>query len=119
MKLIEGVVSKIFRKSVNVVYLDKLYLSDSLSADKLPELKKKIERGKGSVCLLLKSDNKDDCLDIVTPFQLRMKVWEGKSPVCIGIADSKDSAPDLVETIIRDCLEKYGRAELKEYICSL
>ena len=119
MKFIDSVLSKIFRKNINIVYTDNLYLSDGLSEKKIPKIKKKIEKGKGSVCLLLKSGNDNDCLDIVTPFQLKMKSWEGKSPICVGLADGKDSAVELVETMIKDCLAKTGTSDLKEFICSL
>ncbi len=119
MKFIDAVLSKVFRKENNIVYCENLYLSDGLTEKKVSEIKKKIDQGKGSACLLLKSENKDDCIDIVTALQLRSKVWEGKTPVCIGLAGSKDDATDLVQTIIKDCLEKTGGTDLKEYICSL
>ena len=119
MKFIDAILDKIFRKNINIVYCDNLYLSDGLSEKKTEKLKKKIVQGKGNACLLLKSENKDDCIDIVTPFQLRSWVWEGKTAVCIGLADGKDSATDLVQIIIKDCLEKTGGMDLKEYICSL
>ena len=119
MKFIDGILSKIFRKSVNIEYIDGLYLSEALNEKKLPKIKKKIKEGKGSVCLLLKSANDEDCLDIVTPMQLKMKVWEGKNPVCVGLANGKEDAAALVETIIKDCLDKTGGTGLKEFICSL
>lgn len=119
MKFIDAVLDKIFRKNINIVYCQNLYLSDGLTEKKADKLKKKIEAGKGSGCLLLKSDNKDDCIDIVTSFQLKSKVWEGKTVVCIGLADSKDSAVSLVENMISDCVDKTGKTDLKEYICSL
>ena len=119
MKFIDRILDKIFRKDIKIIYCDNLYLSDGLSEKKTEKLKKKAEQGKGNACLLLKSENKDDCIDIVTSFQLKSKVWEGKSPVCIGLADGKDSAVELVQTIIRDCLEKTGKTDLKEFICSL
>ncbi|MBO7363443.1 MAG: hypothetical protein J6U41_08595 [Lachnospiraceae bacterium] len=119
MKLIDRIIDKIFRKNINIIYCENLYLSDGLTEKKADKLKKKAEQGKGSGCLLLKSENKDDCIDIVTSFQLKSKVWEGKSVKCIGLADSKDSATELVQSIIKDCLEKTGKIDLKEYICSL
>lgn len=119
MKFIDSVLSKIFRKNINIEYCENLYLSDGFTEKKLSKIKKKIEQGKGSVALLLKSENKEDCIDIVTPFQLKSKVWEGKSPVCIGLASGKDDATELVQTVIKDCLEKTGKIDLKEFICSL
>lgn len=119
MKFIDRILDIIFRKDIKIVYCDNLYVSDGLNEKNVQKLKKKVEQGKGSACLLLKSENKNDCIDIVTSFQLRSKVWEGKTAVCIGLADGKESATDLVQTIIMDCLEKTGRIDLKEYICSL
>lgn len=119
MKFIDAVSDKIFKKNNNIVYCQNLYLSDGLTEKKVNKLKKQIGQGKGNACLLLKSDNKDDCIDIVTSFQLRSKVWEGRSPVCIGLADGKDSAAELVQVIIKDCLEKTGEIDLKQFICSL
>ncbi len=119
MKFVDDLLSKIFRKNINIIYIDDLYLSEDLSEKKLEKLKKKIEQGKGSAALLLKSENKNDCIDIVTPFQLKSKVWEGRDAVCIGLAGSRDEAFDLVQSIIKDCIDKTGGTGLKEFICSL
>ena len=119
MKFIDDVISKIFRKDILVTYCDNLYLSDDIGEKKLDKLKKKIGQGKGSACLLIKSENADDCIDIVTPLQLKSRIYEGKSPVCIGLAGSKDTGVELVQTIIGDCMDKTGGLNLKEFICSL
>lgn len=119
MKFVDAVLSKLFRKNVHITYLDDLYLSEGLSEKKLGKLKKKIEQGKGNAALLLKSENANDCIDIVTPFQLKSRFWEGKEAVCIGLAASRDGAADLVQTIIKDCIDKTGGTDLKEFICSL
>ena len=111
--------SKIFRKNIELEYRPRLYLSDGLDEKDLARLKKKISKGRGSCAVILISDNENDQFDIVTPFQLKLPVWEGKKPVVAGIADKKDDAPNLVEQIISDCLTARGDLNLKEYICSL
>ena len=110
---------KFFRDNIELEYRPRLYLSEGLDEKDLARLKKKIARGKGSCAVILISENENDQFDIVTPFQLKLPVWEGKKPVVAGIAGKKEEAPDLVQQIIEDCLKVRGNLELKEYICSL
>ncbi len=110
---------KFFRDNIELEYRPRLYLSEGLDEKDLARLKKKIARGKGSCAVILISENENDQFDIVTPFQLKLPVWEGKKPVVAGIAGKKEEAPDLVQQIIEDCLKVRGDLELKEYICSL
>lgn len=110
---------KFFRDNIELEYRPRLYLSEGLDEKDLARLKKKIARGKGSCAVILISENENDQFDIVTPFQLKLPVWEGKKPVVAGIAEKKEEAPDLVQQIIKDCLKVRGDLELKEYICSL
>ena len=109
---------RLFRKTVNLKYSDNLFLSPGIDEAKLPKLQKKIEKGKGKVVLLLRSEDKDDLIDIVTPFQLTFRIWEDKEPVVLGLADDNDEAYELVQTILREGLAESGKS-LKEYICSL
>ncbi|MCR4791915.1 MAG: hypothetical protein K5871_04145 [Lachnospiraceae bacterium] len=110
---------KIFRDKIELDYRPKLYLSDALMGRDLTRIKRNIARGKGSCSVILISDNDNDQFDIVTPFQLKLPVWEGKKPVVAGIADGKEDAEALVMKIISDCLKSRGDLKLKEYICSL
>ena len=110
---------KFFRDNIELEYRPRLYLSEGLDEKDLARLKKKIARGKGSCAVILISENENDQFDIVTPFQLKLPVWEGKKPVVAGIAEKKEEAPDLVQQIIEDCLKARVDLELKEYICSL
>lgn len=110
---------KFFREKIELQYRPRLYLSEGLDEKDLQRLKRKISKGKGSCAVILLSENADDMFDIVTPFQLKLPVWEGKKPIVAGIAGSKDDAADLTCQMISDCLKSRGDLKLKEYICSL
>ena len=81
---------KFFREKIELQYRPRLYLSEGLDEKNLKRLKRKISKGKGSCAVILLSENADDMFDIVTPFQLKLPVWEGKKPIVAGIAGSKD-----------------------------
>ncbi len=113
------ILDKIFHKDITLEYRPRLYLSEGLTEKDLRRLKRSIAGGKGSCAVILLSENADDMLDIVTPFQLKLPVWKDKKPVVAGIAGKKDEAAELVTTIIQDCLDIRGDLNVKEYICSL
>jgi len=110
---------KLFKDVIEVNFRTSLYLSDSLSSKKLPKIKNKILKGKGSYRLILLSDKEDENFDIVSPSNLKSRIWEGKIPEAVGIADDEDEAFELVRKITEDCLNARGDLNLKEYVCSL
>ncbi|MBP5556037.1 MAG: hypothetical protein J6X94_14345 [Lachnospiraceae bacterium] len=110
---------KLFKDKVEVNFRHSLYLSDSISLNKLPKVKDKILKGKGSYKLILVSEKEDENFDIVSVSNLKSRVWEGKVPQVCGVADNEDEAFKLVAKITEDCLKNRGNLELKEYICSL
>ncbi len=117
--MLKEILSKIFNKKIELTYRPRLYLSEGLDVKKLPGLKRKIATGKGSCRLILLSEKEDENFDIVSPSQLKLKVWEDKTPVVAGIASDESEAYELVMKIIDDCRKSRGDLELKEYICSL
>ena len=110
---------KLFKNQVEVNFKTSLYLSDSISDKKLPKVKDKILNGKGSYKLILISEKDDENFDIVSPSNLKSRIWEGKVPTACGIADGEDEAFELVAKITEDCLKARGDLKLKDYICSL
>ncbi len=110
---------KLFKDKVEVNFRPSLYLSDSINIKKLPKVKDKILKGKGSYKLILVSEKEDENFDIVSASNLRSRVWEGKVPSVCAIAENEDEAFELVAKITEDCLKKRGDLDLKEYICSL
>jgi len=117
--MIKEIFSKLFRDKVELTYRPRLYLSEDLSVKDLKRLKDKIEKGKGSCKIILISDKEDENFDIVTPGQLRYRVWDGKKPVVAGLASDEEQAFELVMKIIDDCMKKRGDLMLKDYIWSL
>lgn len=117
--MIKEILSKIYKKDVELQYRIKLYLSDNLDEKDLSEIKSRIAKGKGKYRLILISEKEDENFDIVSLGQLKLKAWEGKKPVVAGIADGEEDAYELVMKIIDDCREKRGDLNLKEYILSL
>ena len=109
----------LFKKDIEINFRTSLYLSDSINEKKLPKVKKKISDGKGSYKLILISDKDDENFDIVSPSNLKSRIWEGKVPTACGIAGDEDEAFELVAKITEDCLKARGDLNLKEYICSL
>ena len=109
----------LFKDSIEINFKPVLYLSDSISEKKLPKVKKKIRNGKGSYKIILISDKAEENFDIVSPSNLKSRIWEGKVPTACGIADDEDEAFELVAKITEDCLKTRGDLNLKEYVCSL
>ena len=109
----------LFKENIEINFKTTLYLSDSINEKKLPKVKKKIQNGKGAYKLILISDREDENFDIVSPSNLKSRIWEGKVPTACGIADGEDEAFELVAKITEDCLKARGDLKLKDYICSL
>ena len=110
---------KLFKDAVQVNFTSSLYLSDKITEKKLPGIRKKISGGKGSYKLILISEKEDENFDIVSPSNLKSRIWEDKIPTVCGIAGDEDEAFELVIRITEDCLKMRGDLKLKEYICSL
>ncbi len=116
---LKDIYNKIMGNYPDLQFKTKIYMPEGFYPDDLTKVKKAISKGKGSYVIILISENKDDLFDIVTPFQLKLPVWKGKKPVVCGIAPDKESAEELVGTIVEDCMKIRGNLEVREYICSL
>ncbi len=110
---------KLFKDLIEVNFKSSLYLSDSIAGKNLPKIKSRISNGKGSYKIILISEKEDENFDIVSPSNLKSRVWENKVPTVCGIAEDEDGAFELVARITEDCLKARGDLQLKEYICSL
>jgi len=99
-------------------YHHRLYLGESISESKLDKIKKRLKKHPllSNVYLITVSRNPVDQLDIFAAKQL-VQNYYSKYPVCvIGIASNYDEALEVVETIVRECLEARGDCALKEYL---
>lgn len=104
--------------SNSVVYRPKLYLGDSINEKKLDKIMKKVKNKPlfSGVYLIAISRNASDQLDIFDAKQLVQSYYKKNSPYVVGIAGNHEEAVELVERIVRECLESRGDCALKEYL---
>lgn len=104
--------------SIDLRYHRNLYLGESINAEKLDKLKKKLETKPflSSVFLITLSRNPSDQLEIYDAKQLVQSYYKKNPPLVIGIAGSYGEAVTLVERIVEECLQSRGDCSLKEYL---
>ncbi len=104
--------------AVALTYHPDLYLGDSINRRKLDKIKKKLEKKPlfSGVFLIAVSRNASDQLDIFDARQLVQRYYQSHPLYIVGIAKSHDEAVELVERLVRECLEKRGDCALKEYL---
>ena len=100
------------------VYAPKLYLGDGIKAKNLDKIKKKLENKPlfANVFLLTFATAESDQLEFFDARILTKRHYEGYVPYIIGIAADKREAIELVEQIVKECLEKRGDCSLREYL---
>lgn len=99
-------------------YYSHLYLGESMNADKLDKIKKKLEKKPliSGVFLITLSKNPKDQLEIYDARQLVQTYYKKNPPYIVGIAADYEEAITLVEHIVRECVETRGDCSLKEYL---
>lgn len=104
--------------SVKLTYHSKLYLGESIKADKLDKIKKKMENKPlfSSVFLIAISRNASDQLEIYRARQLAQRYYENNPPYVVGITGSHEEAVKIVEQIVQECMAARGDCALKEYL---
>lgn len=101
-----------------LTFYPNLYIGESISADDLDKLKKKLlTRPMACSCYLITlSKNPHDQLEFYNASQLAQRYYREYPPYIIGIAANRLEAMNLVERIVQECLAKRGDCALKEYL---
>lgn len=99
-------------------YYEKLYLGESIDAQKLEKIKKKLETYPlfSGVFVITISRNPSDQLEIYEAKQLVQKYYQNNPPYIIGITKSKEEAIAIIRQIVEECMDARGDCALKEYL---
>lgn len=99
-------------------YHPRLYLGESIKAEKLDKIKRKIENKPflSRVFLVSLSRNISDQLEIYEAGQLALGYYRKYPPYIVGIAGDWQEAVSLVVKIAEECLRVRGDCALKEYL---
>ena len=112
-----------FREKVLIMrlklrYYEELYLGESIDAQKLEKIKKKLETRPlfSGIFVISISRNPSDQLDIYEAKQLVQRYYQKNPPYIIGITKSKEEAIAIVQQIVEECMDARGDCSLKEYL---
>ena len=92
-----------------VRFVKEPYLSEAVKP-KISSIKWKMACGIGMtrVHFITLSDNKNDLFDIYPAAVFKQKSLRRSDRVIIGVADSGDSAKELIASMVGDCLDSEG-----------
>lgn len=104
--------------AIALTYHPHLYLGESIKAEKLDKIKKKLEKKPlfSGVFLITLSRNESDQLEIYEAKQLAQSYYKKNPPHVVGIAKSHAEAVSIVERIVQECLQARQDCSLKEYL---
>ncbi len=104
--------------AAHIVFSDKLYLGESISAKKLDKIKKKLisKPFLANVWLITLAHNPSDQLDLLDARQLIQRHYDDVDFHVYGIAASREEAFSIVERITQDCLAERGDCRLREFL---
>ena len=104
--------------AIALTYHPHLYLGESIKAEKLDKIKKKLEKKPllSGLFLITLSRNASDQLEIYEARQLVQSYYKKNPPHVIGIAVSHAEAVAIVERIVQECLQARQDCALKEYL---
>ena len=91
-----------------------LYIGDTVKD--VNKVKKKLKRHQGTFVYVIAIASGDDQLEIYHSGYLKQKYYRKHAPVIVGIASDYKEAVDLVVQITKECVEKTGGCNLKEYL---
>lgn len=99
-------------------FSDRLYLGESIAEKKLDKIKKTLEKNPllANVYLIVPASNPDDQLDVFDAKALAQSFYRNSSFLVVGIAADYAEALQLVEQIVRECLQERGDCKLREYL---
>lgn len=104
--------------AVKLTYHRDLYLGESINAQKLDKIKRKLENKPllSGVFLITLSRNPSDQLEIYAAKQLTQSYYQKNPPYVIGLAGSYAEAVALLERLVQECVNARGDCALKEYL---
>lgn len=104
--------------AISLNYHPEIYLGESIRAEKLDKIKKKLEKKPlfSGVFLITLSRNASDQLEIYDARQLAQSYYKNNPPYVVGIAGNYNEALSLVEQLVQECLQARGDCALKEYL---
>lgn len=104
--------------SISLTYHPRLYLGEGIKEKKLDKIKKRLETRPilSGVVLITFSRNPSDQLEIFEARQLAQSYYKKYPPYVVGIASDREEAVEMVEQLVRECLDDRGDCALKEYL---
>lgn len=101
-----------------IIYHHDLRLGEGLSNKDLPQIKERLRENpiEANLFLITTSANSEEQLDIYDAKFLVQKYYHKNLPYVIGIAKEKGHAFAIVETLMKECVEKRSDANLKAYL---
>lgn len=99
-------------------FSEKLYLGESIKAEKLDKLKKKLSKNPAlvSVYVITLSKNPGNQLEIYDARQLAQFYYIKYPPCVVGIASGYQEALSVLERMVQECLGARGDCRLKEFL---
>lgn len=95
-----------------------LYLGNGIDNNDIKNIQKQLRKKpmNSHFFLICISSNKCDHLDIFEALQMGQTYYRKNPPRVVGIANNKTEALQLIEDIVKECLENTGSLNLKEYL---
>ena len=91
-----------------------LYVGDTVKDPN--KIKKKLKRHEGCLVYVICIAQGDDQLEIYHSGYLKQKYYRKHPPIVIGIASDYKEAVNIVVQITKECVEKTGSCNLKDYL---
>lgn len=99
-------------------FRDDLYLGEGIKPKKLDKIKKRLVEKPllAGVYIIAVAANPSDQLEIIHARQLAWHYYLEHPRYVVGIAADYDDSLQLVERIVRECMERRGDCDLKGYL---
>ena len=104
--------------SKKLTFKDKLYIGESIDAQKLDKLKRNLCNAPvlTKVFLVTISANPTEQLDIIESKYLTYSYYNTHPLHVVGLAKSNNEAIGLVQKIVQECLDTQGDVDLKTFL---
>ena len=105
------------RQPMKKSWYEPLYISDSVK-NRENEIRSQIKKGRvesGWYAITLAS-NGCDYLDLIASAYLKQRALLRSLPMIVGIAETREEAYSLIETIAGDCFRKTGNADIRAFL---
>ena len=104
--------------AVHIKFHSGLYLSDGITPKELDKIKTNLQKRPlfSNVYLLTPAENEVDMLEFFESKLLAQPHYQDKDIFVIGITRTYGEALNMVEYIVRECLDSRGDCSLREYL---